>query len=131
MKKVLLIPQPSGTYLHAIRSTNDPKILKLFKSGMDIICDPGFYSTDWIIINKETMQKSSKGTSTNAVSKLLETMSFFIREDYACAPSIDQIEMAFQKDEESIWVSGEEFLLKYYLDRASAVVATAAITEII
>lgn len=130
VKKVLVVPQPAGTYLHAIRTMEDEKTLRLFKNGTVLINDPGFYSTDWIIVKNENMQKSTKGTSTNAVSKILETMSFLIRDEYATAPSIDHIESAFQNNEESIFVCGEEVQLKEYLDKASFKVASAAITEI-
>ncbi|MHB8408978.1 MAG: ParM/StbA family protein [Acidiferrobacterales bacterium] len=126
--QAVVLAQPAGAYLDLLSAR--PDLLNVFEQGRTVIFDPGFFSTDWLVIERGEIHRASSGTSLNAMSVLLEKAASQIAVDHGTAPDIDRIEDALRAGEETILIYGKPVALRGYLDQAAQTVAMAAASEL-
>lgn len=78
VRRVTVLPQPMGAFLEQLGlcaegRLDDVMMQRLTDKGTCILSvDPGFYSTDYVLIRHNVLRDSSSGTSTIAVSAILD-----------------------------------------------------------
>jgi len=128
VNRVAVLSQPTGTYLDAVATR--PDLLDLFENGRTVVLDPGFFSTDWLVIDRGRVNKASSGTSLNAMSVLIERVVASLKEATGAVIGHDRIEDALRLGQDQILVYGQWTSLKPHLDNAEQSVADAAMTEL-
>ncbi len=127
VKRVDVIAQPVGAYMDFLFSKGDVDALE---DASVLVVDPGFFSVDWVVIDSGDMIASAAGTSTEAMSYVLQEADTLIRADYGKAVGLPFIEAAVRKGRGQIaHVGGSQIDLSSYLDKASAKVAKTAMTK--
>ena len=128
VQRVAVLSQPTGTYLDAVATR--PDLLDLFENGRTVVLDPGFFSMDWLVIDRGRVNKASSGTSLNAMSVLIERVVALVREATGAVIDHNRIEDALRLGQDQILVYGQWVSIKTYLENAEQSVAAAAMTEL-
>lgn len=113
--KVSVIPQPVGAFIDYIMHCEDPRIVQLSRV---LVLDPGFFSTDFCILNKGKFDKSSSDSSQDAMSVLIEEAGRLITIDTGRPFDLETLEDAVRGDRQ-VPVFGEMKDLNLYLDLAA------------
>lgn len=132
VKDVVVVPQPSGTFMYALdeAQSQGSEVMDAIEHGRSIVIDPGFYSVDWVMLDRGGILHSSSGTDLNAMSKVIEQARSLIEADHGTAPAIERIEQAVRTGETDILFRGRRMHIGEYLEQASATVANAAFSKI-
>ncbi len=128
VNRVAVLSQPTGTYLDAVATR--PDLLDLFENGRTVVLDPGFFSMDWLVIDRGRVNKASSGTSLNAMSVLIERVVASLQEATGAVIGHDRIEDALRFGQDQILVYGQWTSIKPHLENAGQAVAAAAMTEL-
>ena len=128
VKRVEVLPQPVGAYMHLV-STSEPDLIEVMEEGLVVVLDPGYFSVDWVAMQGGTLRKGSSGTSTKAMSVVLEEAARLVIEDRgdgACTK--EKIENALRSNKDYVLAFGDRVLISEYVSRAIATVAPQAMT---
>ncbi len=127
VEKVSVVPQPFGAFLDAVSGLNqdDP----IYESTV-LVVDPGFYSVDWVVIDKGQFKKDRSGSSMQASSVVIERIMELIREDYGQSPARERIENALREGKTRVVVSGEYREIGDYVAQASGEISANIVDSI-
>jgi plasmid segregation protein ParM len=115
VKSVSVIPQPVGAFIDYMMQCDDPRIVQ---ASRVLVIDPGFFSTDYCVIDRGNFDKSSSDSSQDAMSVLLEEAGRLITIDTGRPFDLATLEDAVRGDR-MVPVFGEMKDLNLYLDLAA------------
>lgn len=124
---VVVLPQPMGAWMNLLAEIDD---VELLEEGRIVVFDPGYFSTDWVAMQGRSLKNDSSGTSTQAMSRILETASDIInkeRDTNSC--NKDQLEDAIRRQREYIFIDGNRIVFKEYIDLAAKEIAPQALSK--
>lgn len=127
VEEVDILPQPTGAYLDLIKSTNAAKD---FEEARLLVIDPGFFSVDWVLIEGGELRSTNSGSSTSAMSLLLETADDLIQKDHGGQLSRDQLEKAVRLGRNNVPLFGSPIELAPYIAAAAKHTAATAMTAV-
>lgn len=128
VKKVIVLPQPVGAYVELLMTTDDPEAVM---DGKVVVVDPGFFSCDSVAVEGGSVRRSSSGTTKKAMSRVLETASSLMNDDFGeGAVTKEKLEKAIHLGKETILVYGKRVEFKGYIEEAASVIAPQAISTI-
>lgn len=124
--RVTVLPQPVGAWMnhlfdHPEYRTRDVRAL---------IFDVGFYSVDWVILERGKVLDAASGSSYLATSKVLEEASRLMESEHNIKFSIQRLERLLRTKQDAYFVGDRELPLKPLLDRAVANVANSALNQV-
>ncbi len=128
--EVVVLPQPVGAYMHLL-SVADSDMVETLDEGLVIVLDPGYFSVDWVAMQGRALRKGSSGTSTKAMSRVLEEATRLIVDEVgpgACTK--EKLENAIRGNKQSILSFGERIDILAYLDQAVKSVAPQAMSSL-
>lgn len=123
VKEVFVTPQPLGGYMSALADNPDIEDMSV------LVVDPGFFSVDWVIIERGTVIDGTLGTSTNAMSVVLERASELISLDHGGKPALGQLEAAIRGDGK-VMLFGERIEIASFLKEAAKDVCRMAMSSV-
>ena len=89
--EVIVLLQPVGAYLDLVRNGLH---LDLIEQGRVVVIDPGFFSVDWVALERGAIRHASSGTSLEAVPRVLELAAAQLSRDYDITTGINRLERA-------------------------------------
>ncbi len=123
VKKVEVVPQPFGAYLDAL---NLPEYSEAFSASDVLVIDPGFFSVDWISVNRCKLQWGLSGSCTEATSRILEAARDLMVKEYNVKLVIERIETALRHGQDFIYLGGDRVNYRPFLKKAAESVADEA-----
>ena len=123
--EVYVLPQPVGAWLDYLGQNNANAAT--LEHARVLILDPGFFSFDWVVIEEGELRNTQTGTSTAAMSALIEAVDSEIKLEFGGAPGRDKIERAMRDGRMSVTVHGKEVDLEPYVIAAADVTAPQAL----
>ena len=78
VRAVTVLAQPVGAFLDYVARCSEEDLARA-QQGRVLVIDAGFYSLDWTLIEAGRVRDSSSGTSTLAMSALLERAEKHLR----------------------------------------------------
>jgi len=124
VKKVIVVPQPLGGYMHELSRNHDLSEQRV------MVIDPGFFSVDWTIVRNGDVIPRALGTSVKAVSALFEEVSALIFRDYGGKVSIEDLEKAVSNGKDYIILFGDKIVLKPLIADAANIIGELLMSEI-
>lgn len=122
---VQVLPQPAGAYLDLC--AGEPEAVA---QARVLVVDSGFFSVDWAMFDEGAMRAANSGTSTAAMSVLLEGAADLIRRDHGSRIERDLLERAVRSGTASVPLFGRPVELAPYLTEAAKQTAPVALTAI-
>ena len=117
VKDVQVLPQPIGAWLdYLVQNETDAQWLE---HALCIVIDIGFFSVDWVGIDNSELLKKMAGTSTNAMSALIDAANTLIATEYGGSVGRDKIERALREEQKEISVYGKSVLLQPFIEAAA------------
>lgn len=129
VKDVLVVPQPAGAYMDIVSTTEDQALLEAIQHGKTVVLDPGFLTCDYVKLEEGAILDKSSGTSTKAMSRLLQVMDDLIKDDHGGSPGAEIIERALRTNADFVYVFSKRVELAEYVDSAAKEVAKDALTS--
>jgi len=111
IKEVSVIAQPMGGYLAACMESGEDSFIE----AATLVFDVGFFSLDWVVIDRQSVLKSSSGTSIFATSWALERAADLISRDHGFCPGIEELETALRQNSGRIYIFSEKVDIRPYL----------------
>ena len=128
VSRVVVVPQPIGAVLDAMQWYAEPTLLE---EETILTLDPGYFSTDWAMIQPGLRYaKESSNSSLNAMSRLIESARTEIAKDFGMAPSQTQVEDAIRQGRKQLRVFSDVVELAPYLETAAQSVAVQSLSEL-
>lgn len=124
VQEVIVLPQPVGAYLDLVRSGLH---LDLIEQGRVLVIDPGFFSVDWVALERGAIRQSSSGTSLEAVSRVLELAAADLAQNTRVNPGINRLERALREQRNRALLNGEQIDIRPAMSNAAATAAAQAI----
>lgn len=124
VRKTVVIPQPTGAYMDLLSSYDDPEFLA---EARIVVIDPGFFSVDFVLIERGELRDKLSTSSTQAMSVLLATANRILMERYGTGPGVEAIEVALRNGKPYVLVSSNKEELKPLLTAAAQEVAPEAL----
>ena len=126
VRRVKVLPQPVGawvnfTYLQPEYRTADVRVL---------VFDVGFYSVDWVILDRGRIQDVASGSSTLATSAILERASGLIADRHGARVSLGRLEEAVRMGRATVRAGSAELVLQDVLIEAAKQPAGAVVNAI-
>lgn len=125
--KVTVMSQPSGAYLDFAANTDE---MDLLEKGRIVALDPGFYSTDWVVLEDGDVRQASSGSSTHAMSTMLDHLDRILKERRGAILGSDRLEYAVRTGDHKVVALGETIDISPEIDEISAEVAEKAMSEL-
>lgn len=116
VNKVFVVAQPIGT-ITTIYCTTD--LGEELDEAASLVIDPGFFSVDWVAVDRQQIVSESSGSSLQAMSVLLHAANEEIAKDYGGNPGPERIESALQSGKSYVILFGKKVELKEYMQRAA------------
>ena len=127
VRQVIVVPQPIGGYMDML-SVNTTANLH---EQRVLVCDPGFFSMDWVLVQDGQVRKQASGSSRLASSVVLEEASRLIFDEFGAKVSRERIEWVIQKGTTDMPFRGRSLDISPYLKRASSKVSSMVVNEIL
>lgn len=118
VREVQVVPQPVGGFMAAMAQAKGEEA-DLLAEGRVLVLDPGHFSFDWVLICNSELQKRSSGSSTEAMSAVLEDAAVRIGEDFGGKLEAERIEQALQEGKGYVRLFGNKVEITPYLDQAA------------
>ena len=122
---VRVLPQPAGAYLDFCATEPDA-----VSQARVLVVDAGFFSVDWVMFDEGAMRAANSGTSTAAMSLVLEGAADLIRRDHGSRIARDLLERAVRTGTAAMPLFGRPVELAPYLAEAAKQTAPVAVTAI-
>ncbi len=122
---VQVLPQPAGAYFDF--AATEPDVVA---EARILVVDAGFFSVDWVLFDEGAMRGINSGTSTAAVSLVLEEAADLIRRDHGSRIARDLLERAVRNGTASVPLFGRPVELAPYLTEAAKQTSHVAVTAI-
>lgn len=126
VKKVKVIPQPLGAYIDFIQSVDNPEIVKRSRV---LVIDPGFFSVDYCAIDKGAFDRSTAGSSQEAMSAMLEEAEKQMMRDFGRPIDLASLEEAMRGDGK-VAVFGDLKDIRSYIAWVKSSVAESVMRDI-
>ena len=97
VRTVTVLAQPVGAFLDYVARCSEEDLARA-QQGRVLVIDAGFYSLDWTLIEAGRVRDSSSGTSTLAMSALLERAEKHLRGAGRGSVGIERLEDAARSD---------------------------------
>jgi plasmid segregation protein ParM len=123
--EVQVLPQPAGAYFDFAAA--EPEAVA---EARVLVVDAGFFSVDWLLFDEGAMRAANSGTSTAAVSLVLEAAADLIRHDHGSRIDRDLLERAVRAGTEAVPLFGRPVALAPYLTEAAKQTSHVALTAI-
>ncbi|WP_304526848.1 ParM/StbA family protein [Halomonas sp. I5-271120] len=129
VKKVVVMAQPHGTYWGFFGKTKDNSLRNLARRGSILVMDVGYYTFDWINLDKLNVVLRNSNSRPNAFHQVLDNAAGSITADLReqgltkAKVSPDDIEDALFNGETTVLVGSKEIEIDPYLYTASETVA--------
>ncbi len=123
--EVQVLPQPAGAYFDFAATEPDA-----VADARVLVVDAGFFSVDWVLFDEGAMRGINSGTSTAAVSLVLEEAADLIRRDHGSRIARDLLERAVRNGTAAVPLFGRPVELAPYLVEAAKQTAHVAVTAI-
>ena len=123
--EVQVLAQPAGAYFGFAAS--EPEVAE---EARVLVVDAGFFSVDWALFDEGALRGANSGTSTAAVSLVLETAAGLIKRDHGGRIEPNDLERALRTGRESLLLFSRPVKLAPYLDEAAKQTAPVAVTAI-
>lgn len=135
--EVEVIPQPGGAFLDAIEAASqagDDDKNDLLKTGIVLVADPGYYSTDWVVFEEGALNYELSGTTLMATSRIIERTAELITKEYGAAPGKglkpEKVEKLIRSGGNILRYASQKIDITTYRDQASREVSGSALSEI-
>jgi plasmid segregation protein ParM len=125
--RVDVLPQPVGAYLDFLEQTPDPSTMERARV---LVLDFGFFSVDWVVIEGGEVRTAMSGTSTAAMSAILDAADMQISQDHGGAVGREELEKALRNDVSSVSLYGQKVEITPYLTLAARRFSGIAITAL-
>jgi len=121
VKKVIVIPQPLGSFHGYYLAEPDENIRKILKKAITVVCDPGYGTFDWVVINKgeHVLQQSAGSTRQSVRAVCLETERLILAEYPNLKLAPNDIENCIISNDWEVVVNSELVNVKPFFDKAS------------
>lgn len=119
VKDIHVVPQPMGAYLTACVENDDEYGIT---DSSVLVFDVGHYSVDWTVFAKHRMEKKSMGSSTHAMSELIEKTAELIYADLQLFPENSTIEECIRKSK-PLSIGRELVDLNKYISKAAEMIS--------
>ena len=123
--EVQILPQPAGAYFDFAAA--EPEAVA---QARVLVVDSGFFSVDWALFDEGAMRAANSGTSTAAMSLVLEGAAELIRRDHGSRIERDLLERALRTGTPSVPLFGRPVELAPALAEAAKHTAQVALTRI-
>jgi len=123
--EVQVLPQPAGAFFD-FRATEPDAVAQ----ARVLVVDAGFFSVDWVLFDESAMRAANSGTSTAAMSMVLEAAADLIRHDHGSRIERDLLERAVRTGTPSLPLFGRPVELAPYLTEAAKQTTHVAMTAI-
>jgi len=127
VRQVVVVPQPIGGYFDLLAKQGTDNLIE----QRVLICDPGFFSMDWALVQGGQMRRQASGSSRLASSVVLEEASRLIFEQHGAKVSRERIEWVIQKGRTNMPFRGAELDITPYIEEASGKVSAMVVNEIL
>ena len=125
--EVIVVPQPIGTFSALV---DEGQHQAMINEGQVVVVDPGFFSVDYVAIDRGKLRMETSGTSLKAMSVVIETTNTLIAKDQGRAPGCDRIERAIQTGADEVLASGRRIPIREYVAQAAQHVALEALKSV-
>jgi plasmid segregation protein ParM len=126
VERVTVLPQPAGAYLDFI---NRIESLDLAERGQILVIDVGFFSVDWVLVDRGEIRHAASGTSLLAMSMVLKAADDLLRERHGCQVGVDRLELAVREGWPSFYAGGQRIATGELLSEAANLIAPRALAE--
>ena len=123
--EVQVLPQPAGAYLDFQAAEPDA-----VAQSRVLVVDAGFFSVDWVLFDEGAMRAANSGTSTAAMSVVLEGAADLIRRDHGSSIERDLLERALRTGTLAMPLFGRPVDIAPYLAEAARQTTRVAVTAI-
>jgi len=125
---VTVLPQPLGAFVDFLLRHPDTRLLERLGETRALVVDVGHYSTDWAVIDSGRLQRAVVGTSTRAMSMVLERTAELIHADGLGQVAPHLLEEALRAGRRTVLGRHMRALdIGNYLERAGAEIAPLAL----
>jgi plasmid segregation protein ParM len=128
VKKVMVYPQPYGTY--SMLMEENKKFKNLLQYGSVMIIDIGRFSVDHIMLYRGKFQQEVAGTTQYATESIFNRTMELIEKDHGVSLDLVSIEMAVLNNEEVVFANGKEIKIEPYFKKASSSMSAKALSAI-
>ncbi len=121
VKKVVVMAQPHGTYWGFFGKTSDSSLRNLARRGSILVMDIGYYTFDWINLDKLSVVLKNSNSRPNAYHQVLSSAAGAITNELRdaglkkAAVSPDDIEDALFNGENTVFVGAKEVSIDKFL----------------
>lgn len=105
--EVVVVSQPAGCFM-GMASLPDYRFLAKKGDLSLLVCDVGYFSTDWIVVREQSILDHSSKSSTMATSHILELTADAMSKEFSRLVSRDRLDMLLRNGEHSIDMGGTE-----------------------
>lgn len=127
VRQVIVVPQPIGGYMDMLSDSGNANL----HEQRVLVCDPGFFSMDWVLVQDGQVRKQASGSSRLASSVVLEETSQLIFDEHEAKVSRERLEWIIQKGSQQLPFRGASLDIGPYLSRAAAKVSSMVVNEIL
>ena len=117
---VSIVPQPIGGYVDACFQLPLEEDRNIARTGRVMMIDPGFFSTDWSLIDGARFLSNSSGSNNSAMLKVMQMVASQIDHDHGDRVKVERIEQALRDGRQTVLFHGEYLDFSGYLDNALA-----------
>ncbi|CAH2603793.1 ParM/StbA family protein [Rhodovastum atsumiense] len=114
---VEVLPQPAGAYIDMLA---DAEQRAMAAQSRVLVVDAGFFSVDWVLFDEGEIRATNSGTSTAAMSVLLEGAAALIQQERGGRIERELLERALRLGASSVQLFGEPVQLAPYLASAAS-----------
>ncbi|HZR37585.1 MAG TPA: ParM/StbA family protein [Nevskia sp.] len=125
VNRVMIVPQPIGGFSEVVHQ--DPALAE----EAVLVIDPGFFSVDWVLVNKGQYLAELCSSSNHAVSMVVERVLKQLNEQGIALRQVEMIEEALRSNRKDIKLGGRTVDLDQLLSRVSAEVARTAMAAVL
>lgn len=127
VRQVIVVPQPIGGYMDMLSANSAANL----HEQRVLVCDPGFFSMDWVLVQDGQVRKQASGSSRLASSVVLEEASRLIFDEFGAKVSRERIEWVIQKGSHDMPFRGKSLDIGPFLKQASEKVSSMVVNEIL
>lgn len=121
VKKVIVVPQPLGSFHGYYLSVDDEKTRGLLQKAITVVCDFGYGTFDWVVIKKGAhvlhQSAGSSGDSVRAVCR--ETERLLLEENSKYNIAVNEVEGCIRSDDWEVFVNGDIINIKPFFVKAA------------
>lgn len=131
VKNVQVVPQPLGTFNGHLLSSDKDQV-ELLMDSVVLVIDPGFFSTDTVLIGEgRRIYQDSSGSSVHAVSQICDRVAKRLVSEMGVRTTPQRIEKRIREGNRTVRLpSGKAYDFSTELAEESKDVAYAALNEI-